>query len=180
MTIERTGIVKFRNFDVAVIGEDIRVGQAAPDFHAQASDWSIVSALESTRGKVRIIGSLPSFNTSVCDRETRRFNQEAAALGEDVAILMVSMDLPFTLKSWCAAAGVDRVITLSDHLSAEFGEKYGVLLKEPRIFRRAVFVVSRQDQVVYAAYMPAIGDEPDYAAVLEAVAAQLQTPSSSS
>jgi thiol peroxidase len=128
----------------------------------------MVNALVSTRGQVRVIGSLPSLNTSVCDRETRKFNEEAAALGDQIAILMVSMDLPYTLSNWCAAAGVDKVVTLSDHQHAEFGEKYGVLLKEPRVFRRAIFVVDRQGVVVYAAYMPAIGDEPDYAAVLGA------------
>jgi thiol peroxidase len=133
----------------------------------------MVSALESSAGKVRIIGSLPSLNTSVCDSETRRFNEEAAALGEDIAIIMVSMDVPFTLKSWCAAAGIERVLTLSDHLAGEFGEKYGVLLKEFRIFRRAIFVVDRRGMVVYAAYMPVIGDEPIYAEVLDAAQAAL-------
>ena len=171
--MERKGIFQFQNRDMTVIGEDVKAGQLAPEFTAQAADWSLVQALESTRGKVRIIGSLPSLNTSVCDRETRRFNQEAANLGEDVAILTVSMDLPYTLKSWCAAAGVDRVKTLSDHLNGEFGEKYGVLLKEPRILRRAAFVVDRRGTVVYAAYMPVLGDEPNYAEVLEAVRAAL-------
>lgn len=166
--MERTGIFQFQDKDMTVVGEDLVVGQAAPEFTAQAGDWSMVKALQSSEGKVRIIGSLPSLNTSVCDRETRRFNEAAAALGEDVAILMVSMDVPFTLKNWCAAAGVDRVITLSDHLTGEFGEKYGVLLKEPRIFRRAIFVVDRKGVVVYAAYTPALGVEPDYSQVLDA------------
>jgi thiol peroxidase len=165
---ERSGVFKFRGQEVTVIGPDLQVGQQAPEFTAQASDWSMVNALVSTRGRVRVIGSLPSLNTSVCDRETRKFNEEAAALGDQIAILMVSMDLPYTLSNWCAAAGVDKVVTLSDHKHAEFGEKYGVLLKEPRVFRRAIFVVDRQGVVVYAAYMPANGDEPDYAAVLGA------------
>ena len=168
MSKERSGVFKFRGQEVTVIGPDLQVGQQAPEFTAQASDWSMVNALVSTRGRVRVIGSLPSLNTSVCDRETRKFNEEAAALGDQIAILMVSMDLPYTLSNWCAAAGVDKVVTLSDHKHAEFGEKYGVLLKEPRVFRRAIFVVDRQGVVVYAAYMPAIGDEPDYAAVLGA------------
>jgi len=171
MSVERKGILKFAGQDVTVIGNDLIVGQTAPEFGAHAPDWSLVYGLESTRGKVRIIGSLPSLNTSVCDRETRRFNQEAAALGEDIAILVLSMDLPFTLKQWCGAAGVDKVITLSDHMRGEFGEKYGVLIKEQRILRRAVFVVDRQDKLVYVAYMAALGEEPDYAAVLAAARA---------
>jgi thiol peroxidase len=131
-------------------------------------DWSWMKALENTQGKVRIIGSLPSLNTAVCDRETKKFNLKAGSLGSDVAILMVSMDLPWTLNQWCAAAGVDQVITLTDHKNVEFGKKYGVLLKELRIFRRAVFVVDRNGKVVYVEYMPSIGDEPDYSLVLEA------------
>ena len=94
MSMERQGLFKFKGQEVTVVGADILVGDLAPEFVAQAADWSIVSALESTQGKVRIIGSLPSVSTSVCDRETRRFNEEAAALGQEVAIIMVSMDLP--------------------------------------------------------------------------------------
>ncbi len=168
MTIERAGLIKFAGNDATVVGPDIKVGQKAPDFSAVTQDWSTFNALADTKGKVRIIGSLPSLNTSVCDRETRRFNQEASALDDRIAILTVSMDLPFTLKNWCAAAGVDRVTTLSDHKNADFGQKYGVLLKDQRIFRRAVFVVDRNDKVVYAAYMPALGDEPNYPEVLNA------------
>jgi thiol peroxidase len=167
MSIEREGIFKFAGQDVTIIGADIQVGQQAPEFTAHAKDWSTVQALESTRGKVRILGSLPSLSTSVCDRETRRFNLEAAALGDDVVIMMLSMDLPYTQRNWCGAAGVDKVITLSDHMNAEFGEKYGVLIKETRVFRRAIFVIDRSDKVVYAAYMPVLGDEPNYTEVLE-------------
>jgi thiol peroxidase len=146
----------------------LRIGDQAPEFHGTASDWSSVKALESTHGKVRIIGSLLSLHTSTCDRETKRFNELISELGDDVAILMISMDLPWAHKNWCTAAGVDKVITLSDHKEAEFGEKYGVLLKEPRILRRAIFVIDRDGKVVYADYMPVLGDEPDYAAVLKA------------
>jgi thiol peroxidase len=167
MSIERKGVFKFAGNDVTVVGADIQVGQQAPEFTVQAQDWSVFKGLANTQGKVRIIGSLPSLSTSVCDRETRHFNQEAAQLGDDVAILVVSMDLPFTLKSWCGAAGIDKVITLSDHKTAEFGEKYGVLIKEQRIFRRAIFVVNRDDKVIYAAYMPTLGEEPNYLEVLE-------------
>jgi thiol peroxidase len=168
MAIERVGVFKFGGKDVTVVGPDIQVGQPAPDFTVIAQDWSTFNGLQETKGKVRIIGSLPSLNTSVCDRETRRFNQEATGLDERIVILTVSMDLPFTLKNWCAATGVDRVKTLSDHKNADFGQKYGVFIKDHRFLRRAVFVVDQNDKVVYSAYMPTIGDEPNYAEVLEA------------
>ena len=168
MDIERQGVLEFRDKGVTVIGADVKVGEQAPEFSAFDVNWQWIDALQSTQGKVRIIGSLLSVSTSVCDRETRRFNEEAAALGADIAVLMVSMDLPFTQKNWCAAAGIDKVTTLSDAKEAQFGKRYGLLLKEPWILRRAIFVVDKKDKVVFAAYMPKLGDEPDYPAVLEA------------
>jgi len=169
MLNERNGIIKFGEQDVTVIGDDLMVGQKAPEFHVHTNDWLLIPALENTKGKIRVIGSLLSLNTGVCDRETRRFNQEATSLGENVVVMFVSMDLPFTQKSWCGAAGVDHVISVSDHMNSEFGEKYGVLIKELRILRRAIFVVDRSDRIVYADYMPALGDEPDYNKVIQAV-----------
>jgi thioredoxin-dependent peroxiredoxin len=168
MSIERIGVIKFAGNDVTVVGPDIQIGQKAPEFTAVAQDWSVFQGLQDTHGKVRIIGSLPSLSTSVCDRETRRFNLEAANLGEEIVILTLSMDLPYTLKNWCASAGVDQVKTLTDYKNIDFGPKYGVLLKEPHVFRRAVFVIDRNDRVAYSAYMPAIGEEPNYDDVLNA------------
>ncbi len=168
MDVERKGIFEFHNNPVTVIGEDIKVGDRAPEFFGYNNDWAWLPALQSTQGKVRVIGSLPSLSTSVCDRETRRFNQEAAGLGDQIALIMVSMDLPYTQKNWCAAAGIDKVLTLSDAKEAQFGKKYGVLLKEPGVFRRSIFVIDKKDNVVYAAYMPKLRDEPDYPVVLEA------------
>jgi thiol peroxidase len=166
--MERSDIFKLADKPVTIVGADIEVGQKAPEFTARAQDWSVVDALASTEGKVRIIAAVPSLSTSTCDLETKRFNQEAAALDKDIAILTLSTDLPYTLKNWCAAAGVDKVTLLSDAYDASFGEKYGVLIKERRIFRRAVFVVDRAGKVTYAAYMPVLGEEPKYEEVLAA------------
>ena len=168
MTNERFGIIKFRGQDATVVGPDLKAGDSAPEFSVQALDWSPFNGLANTQGKVRIIAAVPSLDTEVCDRETRRFNLEAAALGADIAILVISADLPYAQKRWCGAAGVDQVTVLSDHMSADFGVKYGCLIKEVRVLRRAVFVVNRQGKITYAAYMPALGEEPDYAAVLAA------------
>jgi thiol peroxidase len=168
MAVERTGLIKVGGKDATVIGNDVKVGDPAPDFTVQTNEWESTRGLADTAGKVRILAAVPSLDTSVCDRETRRFNQEAAALGQDIVIEVISTDLPYTQKRWCGAAGVDQVRTLSDHMSAEFGEKYGVLIKERRILRRAVFVVGRDDKLKYVAYMPELGVEPDYAEVLEA------------
>ncbi len=168
MATERFGIIKVGGKDATIIGDDVKVGQSAPDFTAHATDWSVVRGLADTKGKVRIIAAVPSLDTEVCDRETRRFNEEAASLSKDIIIEVLSTDLPYAQKRWCGAAGVEQVMTLSDHQSVEFGEKYGVLIKERRILRRAVFVVGRNGKIMYADYMPALGDEPHYADVVEA------------
>ena len=168
MATERYGLIQVGGKDATVIGDDVAVGSKAPDFTVQALDWSVVHGLADTAGKVRVLAAVPSLDTEVCDRETRRFNQEAASLSKDVVIEVISTDLPYTQKRWCGAAGVDQVQTLSDHMTTDFGLKYGVLIKERRILRRAVFVVGKDDKLVYVAYMPKLGDEPDYGAVLEA------------
>ncbi len=173
MSKERVGLIKVGGQDATVIGDDIKVGQTAPEFTVQALDWTSKKGIADTQGKVRIIAAVPSLDTEVCDRETRRFNQEAASLSKDIVIEVISTDLPYTQKRWCGAAGVDQVMVLSDHLNAEFSEKYGVLIKERRICRRAVFVVGKNNKVTYAAYMPALGEEPTYAEVLQAAKAAL-------
>jgi len=173
MITERTGLIEVGGKDATVIGNDIEVGQNAPDFTLHTLDWSLVNGLADTRGKVRIIAPVPSLDTSTCDHETRRFNQEAASLDEDILIMVISTDLPYAQKRWCGAANVDQVMVLSDHMNAEFGQKYGCLIKERRILRRAVFVVDRQEIVKYAAYMPALGVEPNYKEVLETARAAL-------
>ena len=124
--------------------------------------------MKETSGKVRVIAAVPSLDTSVCDRETRRFNEEASSLSKDIVIIVVSMDLPAAQKRWCGAAGVDQVMTVSDVVKADFGKKYGTLMKEVRLLRRAVFVVDKQGIVTYVAYMPANSEEPNYPEVLAA------------
>ncbi len=168
MTAERFGIIKFKGKESTIIGPDLKPGDAAPEFSVQTLDWAMFNGLADTQGKVRIISSVLSLDTEVCDRETRRFNVEAASLGKDIAILVISADLPYAQKRWCGASGVDQVTVLSDHLAADFGAKYGCLIKEVRVLRRAVFVVNKAGEVTYAAYMPVLGEEPNYAEVLEA------------
>ena len=173
MTSERFGLIQVGGKDATIIGDDIKVGQTAPDFSLHALDWSVVRGLADTKGKVRIIAAVPSLDTDTCDRETRRFNLEAASLDEDIVIEVISTDLPYAQKRWCGAAGVDQLMVLSDHQDAEFGKKYACLIKERRTLRRAVFVVDRQDKVSYVAYMPALGVEPNYEEVLDAARAAL-------
>ena len=168
MASEHFGIIKFGGKLQTIVGKEIEIGQKAPDFTIQKNDWSISKALKETRGKVRIIASIPSLDTPVCDRETRRFNLEAANLSKDIAIIVISMDLPVAQKRWCGAAGVDQVLTYSDVTKSDFGKKYGTLMKEVRLLRRAVFVVSKEGFITYSDYMVTNGDEPKYDEILSA------------
>jgi thiol peroxidase len=165
---ERAGIITMKGNPLTLVGKDLQVGDPAPDFEVLDNDLSPVR-LSSYRGKVCVISSVPSLDTPVCDMETRRFNEEADKLSADVQILTISMDLPFAQKRWCGAAGVDKVVTLSDHRNASFGTAYGVLIKELRLLARAVFILDREGIVRYIQIVKEITDEPDYEAVLEAV-----------
>jgi len=166
--IERHGLIKFQGKDVSIQGKDLQIGDIAPEFLATNQDWEEIAILKNTAGKVRIIAAVPSLDTEVCDRETRRFNLEASQLSTDIVIIIISTDLPFAQKRWCGAVGIDQVMVVSDHKNVEFGEKYACLLREPRILRRAVFVIDKAGIIRFVQYLPELGMEPDYKAVLTA------------
>jgi thiol peroxidase len=165
---ERTGLVTMKGNPLTMVGGEIKVGRKAPDAELVANDLSTVELSSLCRGKVCIVTSVPSLDTPVCNLETRRFNEEAGKLGEDVIILAISMDLPFAQKRWCGAAGVENVQTLSDHREAAFGKAYGVLIKELRLLARAVFVSDKQGVIRYVELVKELGNEPDYEAALNA------------
>lgn len=164
---ERPNLVTMRGNPITLLGEEPKIGEPAPNFIAVGKDLQPVE-FSSFRGKVCIISSVPSLDTPVCDMSTRRFNEEATNLGSDVVILTLSMDLPFAQARWCAAAGVERVQTLSDHRTASFGLAYGVLIKDLRLLARAVFVVDREGILRYSELVKEIGDSPNFDAILNA------------
>jgi thiol peroxidase len=157
---------------LTLLGSGLKVGAKAPDFFVLDNGLAPVT-LANYSGKVKIICTVPSLDTPVCDTETRRFNQEAANLKGDVVVLTISQDLPFAQGRWCGAAGIDRVVTLSDYRDRAFGSAYGVMIKELMLLTRAVFVLDANDIIRYIQIVPEITNEPDYAAALEAVKALL-------
>jgi thiol peroxidase len=167
MAEERKGAVTMRGNPMTLVGPEIKPGQKAPAFTLTGKGLAPAS-LDNFKGKVKIITTVPSLDTPVCDMETRRFNEEASKLPGDVEILSISMDLPFAQARWCGAAGVDKVTTLSDYRSGEFGEKYGVLIKELHLLARTVFVVDKDDNVTYAEYVKEVAEHPNYDAALSA------------
>jgi thiol peroxidase len=166
---ERPNAVTLRGKPLTLVGPELQVGDKAPDFRLMNTDLQPVT-LKDFAGKIRIISSVPSLDTDVCSRETQKFNQLAAQMGDDVVILTVSMDLPFAQKRWCGAHGVDRVVTLSDYLDHSFGFNYGVRIKELGLLARVVFIVDRDGVIRYIQRVPEIAQEPDYDDVLRALA----------
>ena len=169
---KRVGLMELGGKPATILGDDLVVGQAAPHFTSQVGLWSgydlwtKLDPLAATAGKVRILAAVPSLDTATCDAETRRFNAEAANLGDNIVIITLSTDLPPSQKRWCGAAEVNKVVAVSDHMATEFGLKYGLVMAERRWLRRAVFVVGPDDVLRYVAYMPKLGDQPEYEAVL--------------
>ena len=165
---EHSGATTMKGNPLTLVGPELSKGDPAPDVEVLDNDLNPVR-LSSFKGKICVLSIVPSLDTPVCDMQTRRFNDEAGKLGDDVVILTISMDLPFAQKRWCGAAGVDKVSTFSDHREAAFGEAYGVLIKELRLLARAIFVVDKQGTIQYRQLVKEVSEEPNYEAVLEAI-----------
>lgn len=170
MLEERTGVFAAGDNKLTLLGPEVKVGDKAPGFTVSGAGLKQVSLADSA-GKVRIIASVPSLDTGVCSEETQKFNELASSLPDDVVILTVSMDLPFAQARWCGAHEVDKVETVSDFKSREFGDSYGVHVKESGLLARAVFVVGKDDIVKHVEYVPLIAQLPDFNAALDAARA---------
>ena len=159
--MERTGVVTFGGNPLTLLGNPVSVGDKAPAFTLIDKDLKEV-ALSDFAGKVKIISVTPSLDTPVCDLQARRFNDEAQSLSDAVAVLNVSVDLPFAIARYCADAGLDRVKALSDHREAAFGMSYGVLIKGLRLLARSIFVIDKGDVIRYQEIVPEVTHHPDY------------------
>lgn len=166
--MEEKKVVTMKGNPLSLSGNSVKVGDKAPDFKVVANDLSEVN-LSSFSGKVCLIATVPSLDTSVCDIETRKFNEEATKLGDNTVVLTISMDLPFAQSRWCGAAGVKNVQTLSDYRYADFGNKYGVLITDLRLLARTVFIVDAKGIIRYIQIVDELTSEPDYEAAIEAL-----------
>ena len=159
--------ITFKGTDITLECNQLSVGDTLKSCILVGNDLNEVE-LTKTNG-IRVILSVPSIDTPVCDTEVRKFNQEATKLGEDVTIYTISMDLPFAQGRWCGGAGIDRVKTLSDYKDREFGNNYGVYINELGLLSRAVFVIDENNKVIYVEYLDEITEEPNYDKALEAL-----------
>ncbi|MCX6049944.1 MAG: thiol peroxidase [Chloroflexi bacterium] len=161
--------VLFRETPMTLLGTPVTVGGPAPEVSLSTSFVDSFKLLGDTAGKVRLVSVIPSIDTGVCEAQTRRMNEEAGKLGDNVVVLTISVDLPMAQKRWCGAAGVENVKMLSDYKDMAFGEAYGTWVKEIRAEQRSVFIIDANDVVRYAEYVPAIGQHPAYDAAMDAL-----------
>jgi thiol peroxidase len=165
----RTSAITLRGNPKNVIGPELKAGDTAPDFEVVDTTLKPVTLADTGNG-VRIFSVVPSLDTPVCDMQTKRFNEEAAAL-PNVKIFTISMDLPFAMKRWCGAMGVDNLVMLSDHRTGSFGSAYGCLIEDLRIHARAIFVIDANNVIRHVEYVTEVGNHPDYDAALGAAKA---------
>lgn len=168
MAQERTGVATLKGNPITLVGPQLNVGDKAPDFTLAKSLGEYVS-LQDYAGKVKLISVIPSIDTGVCEAQTRKFNEAAASLGDQVVVLTVSADLPFAQARWCGAAGVDRVVMLSDYKDNNFGLAYGVYIKEFALDMRSIFVLDENNVIQYVEYLEEMTNHPNYDAAIAAV-----------
>jgi thiol peroxidase len=168
---ERRDVVTFKGNPVTLIGPELKVGDAAPDFDLYTTDLQPFKLDDALAGGTRaaLIIVVPSIDTSVCSLETVRFNRQTADLAkEKVATFTVSVDLPFAQKRWCTAEKVEHVQLLSDFKEHTFGPAWGVYISELGLLARAIFLVDKSGIIRYVEVVPEIAREPNYDAVLGA------------
>jgi thiol peroxidase len=166
--MERKGLVTIQGNPLTLVGNELKIGDRAPDFQVLSKELAAVSLVD-FKGKIKVISVTPSLDTPVCDLQIRRFNQEASGLSDKVVVLNISMDLPFAISRFCTAAGIDKVVALSDHRDASFGMNYGVLIQELRLLARAIFVIDTDDFIRYMEIVPEITSPPDYDKAIQAI-----------
>lgn len=163
----RENVVTFAGNPVVLEGNEVKVGDKAPDFTCLNAELQPVK-LSDYAGKKVIISVVPSVDTGVCAAQTRRFNEEADK-NSDVVVLTVSVDLPFALGRFCGAEGLESVVTVSDHRDLDFGLNYGFVMQGLRLLARGLVLVDENGVVQFVQYVPEVTDHPDYDAVLALV-----------
>lgn len=162
---KRKDIITMGGNPLTLLGPEIKVGDKAPDFTVLTNDLDPYT-LKDAGDQVKIISIVPSVDTGVCQIQTTRFNKEADKL-DNTVILTISVDLPFALKKFCSAQGIDKVITLSDHKDLSFGMNYGFAIEELRLLSRGIVILDKDNVVKYVEYVPEVTDHPNYDKALE-------------
>lgn len=174
MPAKRPNAVAVDGTPFTLVGHALSVGSIAPDFSITSPRYEKITLAQSA-GKVRVVLSMPSLDSNVCDAEASEFAKRAHDL-PDVEFIVVSVDLPGAQNRWCVSRSVTNLTLGSDHLDTSFGIAYGVPIDELRVLARAVFVVNPENEITYAEYVPDIGMLPDFDAVERAARTATAAP----
>lgn len=168
--MSRAGAVTFKGTPMTLVGEEVKVGQPAPDFTVHYFEGGLKTiSLADLKGKPTLISVVPSLDTGVCATQTKRFNEKLEALGDKINAVTISLDLPFAMNRFCGAENIKNIRVASDYQNRSFGNAFGVLIDELKLLARSVFVLDSQGKVVYAQVVKEVTEEPDYDAALQAL-----------
>ncbi len=165
--MERKDVVKLKGGPVTLTGPELKIGGAAPDFTVVDRNLKEVSSKDFA-GQAKLISVALSLDTPVCDSQARKFNEEALSLPSGIAVINITMDLPFAISRFCETAGIERIRTFSDYRYASFGNAYGVLIKELRLLARSVFLIDADNKIRYIEIVPEATRNVDFSAALQA------------
>lgn len=170
----RSGAVTFKGTPMTLAGDEVKVGQPAPEFTLYFFEGGLKTVTPADlKGKATLISVVPSLDTSVCQIQTKRFNEQVAALGDKVNVVTVSLDLPFAQNRFCGAENIKNMRVLSDYQDRSFGRNWGMLIEELKLLARGTFVLDKDGKVVYAEVCKEVTSEPDYDAALSALRSQI-------
>jgi thioredoxin-dependent peroxiredoxin len=168
--MSRSGAVTFKGTPLTLAGEEVKVGQPAPDFTIHYFEGGLKTIkLADLKGKPAFISVVPSLDTPVCQIQTKKFNEQLSALGDRVNAVTVSLDLPFAMNRFCGAESIKNMKVGSDYQDRNFGKSYGMLIEELKLLARGVFVLDGAGKVVYAETVKEVASEPNYDAALSAL-----------
>ncbi|MBQ4849468.1 thiol peroxidase [Pseudoalteromonas sp. MMG012] len=161
-----SGKVHAQDKPVTLLGKGVTEGQQAPNFKVVDEAFVPVS-LSDFNGQAVLISVVPSLDTGICSLQTKHFNEQVANTYKDVKMLTISADLPFAQKRFCKQENIDKVTTLSDSVWRNFGENYGLYIKDMGLLSRAVLILDKNHKIVYKQLVKNLASEPDYTQVIE-------------
>ena len=165
----QTDVITFKGNPMTLAGEPLQVGSPAPEFALHYADGGIQTlTLADLKGKPSIVSIVPSLDTPTCATQTKKFNEELAALGDKINAVTVSRDLPFAQNRFCGAEDI-KMQTASDYQTHAFGTDWGVQIEELKLLTRAVFVLNAEGVIAHKEIVPEVTEEPDYATALAAL-----------
>ena len=160
------GKVSAQGKTVTLLGKGVSVGDNAPNFKVVDGNFTPVT-LDNYKGRAILISVVPSLDTGICSLQTKHFNEKVATQFPAVVMLTISADLPFAQKRFCKAENIDKITTLSDSVWRDFGQKYGLIIKDMGLLTRSVIILDESHSIIYKQLVSSLSTEPEYNSVIE-------------